>query len=159
MHAGVGVCLGSHPRAKVSMMIMRPPQQGHGHGSTRCSSVAVGSDGWGSFEGDGVASNSRARAMLAARLPSPLPRTTAPDRWGSRQTWRPGQPPASLVPLSPTIACRDLGHPGDGGCEVGHKMPCPFSPSSPTSRRQRYPVFRVGYPRLQLIDLCLPIRR
>jgi len=37
------------------MMIMRPPQQGHGHGSTRSSSVVVGSDGWSSFEGDGVA--------------------------------------------------------------------------------------------------------
>jgi hypothetical protein len=31
---GVGRCLGSQPRAKVSMMIMRPPQHGHGRGST-----------------------------------------------------------------------------------------------------------------------------
>ena len=28
--AGVGRCFGSLPRAKVSMMGMRPPQQGHG---------------------------------------------------------------------------------------------------------------------------------
>jgi hypothetical protein len=31
--AGVGRCFGSLPRAKVSMMNMRPPQQGHGRGS------------------------------------------------------------------------------------------------------------------------------
>jgi hypothetical protein len=30
---GAGLCLGSEPRAKVSMMNMRPPQQGHGCGS------------------------------------------------------------------------------------------------------------------------------
>ena len=35
MAAGDGLCLGASPRAKTSMMIMRPPQQGHGHGSTR----------------------------------------------------------------------------------------------------------------------------
>ena len=32
---GVGRYLGSQPRAKTSMMIMRPPQQGQGQGSTR----------------------------------------------------------------------------------------------------------------------------
>ena len=32
---GVGRQLGAQPRAKVSMMIMRAPQRGHGHGSTR----------------------------------------------------------------------------------------------------------------------------
>src|SRR5882724_5548648 len=53
--------------SRVSMMIMRPPQQGHGHGNTRCSS-GVASEGSGSFEGEGAASNSRAWAMLAARL-------------------------------------------------------------------------------------------
>jgi hypothetical protein len=31
---GEGRYLGLHPRAKVSMMIMRPPQHGHGRGST-----------------------------------------------------------------------------------------------------------------------------
>ena len=30
-----GRCFGSEPPAKVSMMIMRPPQQRHGRGSTR----------------------------------------------------------------------------------------------------------------------------
>ena len=33
--AGDGLCLGAWPRAKTSMTIMRPPQQGHGRGSTR----------------------------------------------------------------------------------------------------------------------------
>ena len=32
---GVGRQLGAQPRAKVSMTIMRAPQRGHGHGSTR----------------------------------------------------------------------------------------------------------------------------
>jgi len=31
--AGAGPCFGSQPRAKVSMTIMRPPQQGHGRGN------------------------------------------------------------------------------------------------------------------------------
>jgi hypothetical protein len=31
--AGAGRCFGSLPRANVSMMNMRPPQQGHGRGS------------------------------------------------------------------------------------------------------------------------------
>jgi hypothetical protein len=35
MAAGDGLCLGAWPRAKTSMTIMRPPQQGHGRGSTR----------------------------------------------------------------------------------------------------------------------------
>jgi hypothetical protein len=30
---GVDRCLGSQPAAKTSMIIMRPPQQGHGFGS------------------------------------------------------------------------------------------------------------------------------
>jgi hypothetical protein len=38
--AGVGRCCGSQPRAKVSLIIMRPPQEGHGRGSTRGSSSA-----------------------------------------------------------------------------------------------------------------------
>ena len=36
--AGVGRYVGSQPRAKTSMMIMRAPQRGQGHGSTRGSS-------------------------------------------------------------------------------------------------------------------------
>src|ERR1700693_89139 len=40
---GAGRCLGSHPRAKVSMTIMRPPQHGHGCCSTPdCSGAAFG---------------------------------------------------------------------------------------------------------------------
>jgi hypothetical protein len=35
MAAGDGLCLGAWPGAKTSMTIMRPPQQGHGLGSTR----------------------------------------------------------------------------------------------------------------------------
>jgi hypothetical protein len=38
-----GRCFGWQPAAKVSMMIMRPPQQRQGRGSTRGSSVAAGS--------------------------------------------------------------------------------------------------------------------
>src|SRR5260370_1265875 len=67
--AGVGRCFGWQPRAKVSMMIMRPPQQRHGRGNTRGSSAAAVADVSGCFARDGTASNSRARAMLAARLP------------------------------------------------------------------------------------------
>src|SRR5262249_56038109 len=32
---GIGRHFGSRPRANTSMTIMRPPQHGHGHGSTR----------------------------------------------------------------------------------------------------------------------------
>src|SRR6202035_3702111 len=67
--ADAGRCLGWQPRAKVSMMIMRPPQQRHGRGSTRGSSAAAVSEVPAGFGRDGTASNSRARAMLAARLP------------------------------------------------------------------------------------------
>src|SRR6267154_4521303 len=67
--ADAGWCLGWQPRAKVSMMIMRPPQQRHGRGSTRGPSAAAVADVLARFGRDGTASNSRARAMLAARLP------------------------------------------------------------------------------------------
>ena len=67
--AGAGRCCGWQPAAKVSMMIMRPPQQRHGRGNTRGSSAAVVSDVSGFLEPDGTPSNSRARAMLAARWP------------------------------------------------------------------------------------------
>jgi hypothetical protein len=50
--AGVGRCLGWQPRAKVSMMIMRPPQHGHGFGSTRgCPDSAVQSVSCGGTRG------------------------------------------------------------------------------------------------------------
>src|ERR1700704_3002600 len=65
---GVALHLGVAPRANVSMMIMRPPQHGHGRGSTRGSSIAASgvSDCFGR---DGTASSLRACAMFAARLP------------------------------------------------------------------------------------------
>ncbi len=47
---GVGRCFGSQPRAKVSMMSMRPPQQGHGFGSVSgSSSVAPAADRMSAF--------------------------------------------------------------------------------------------------------------
>src|SRR5216683_975290 len=64
----VGRCRGAEPRSKVSMMIMRPPQQGHGRARVGGSlpSLAPASAGWHwSF---GSASSSRARAMLSARV-------------------------------------------------------------------------------------------
>jgi hypothetical protein len=61
--------LGWQPRAKVSMMIMRPPQQRHGRGNTLEFVGSCGRGRSGCFGRDGTASNSRARAMLAARWP------------------------------------------------------------------------------------------
>jgi hypothetical protein len=57
---GVGRCIGSQPRAKVSMIIMRPPQQGCGRASMRGSSSSAAADLSGCSERDGTASNSRA---------------------------------------------------------------------------------------------------
>src|ERR1700720_2906170 len=51
--ADAGRCLGWQPRAKVSMMIMRPPQERHGRGSTRGSPAAAVADGSGCFARDG----------------------------------------------------------------------------------------------------------
>ena len=50
--AGVGRCFGSQPRAKVSMMIMRPPQQGartlqHARFVERCGPARLGLFGAG----------------------------------------------------------------------------------------------------------------
>ena len=64
--AGVGRCLGLQPRAKVSMMIMRPPQQGHGRGSTRGSSTAVVLRGSGCFARDALPTMYQARELVAA---------------------------------------------------------------------------------------------
>ena len=55
-------CFGWQPPAKVSMMIMRPPQQRHG--STRGSSLSSVLDVSAGFERDGTASNSSPRAMF-----------------------------------------------------------------------------------------------
>ena len=52
------------------MMIIRPPQQGHGRDNMRgWSASAVASGISGCFGRDGTASKSRAHAILAARLP------------------------------------------------------------------------------------------
>src|ERR1700756_2006346 len=60
---------GWQPLAKVSMTIMRPPQQRHGRGRTWGSSAAAVWEVLACLARDGTASNSRARAILAARLP------------------------------------------------------------------------------------------
>jgi hypothetical protein len=67
--ADAGRCLGWQPGLKVAMMILRPPQQQHGRGSTQGSSAVAVVDVSGCFGRDGTASNLRARAMLAARWP------------------------------------------------------------------------------------------
>src|SRR4029453_8034711 len=64
----LGRCLGSQPGAKISMMSIRPPQQGQGRGSTQGCSVSAAFVVLGSLESGGAASNSRALAILAARL-------------------------------------------------------------------------------------------
>ncbi len=60
---GVGRQLGSQPRAKTSMTIMRAPQRGHGQGATRGASGVTGSAAGGS-----APSSARAFAMFSARL-------------------------------------------------------------------------------------------
>src|SRR6266850_2262031 len=65
---GVGRHLGSRPRANTSMTIMRAPQQGHGDGSTRGVSGATSGCSCASAAGGATSSNTRAVAMLSARL-------------------------------------------------------------------------------------------
>src|ERR1700756_1209215 len=65
---GVGRHCGSQPGAKVSMTIMRAPQRGHGHGSTRGVSGATSGSCWGSAAGGGAFRGGRGVAMLSARL-------------------------------------------------------------------------------------------
>ena len=65
---GVGRDVGSQPRAKTSMTIMRAPQRGQGQGSTRGSSGGAAFCSLGSTTSGAAPSSSRARAMLAARL-------------------------------------------------------------------------------------------
>ena len=63
---GVGRCFGSQPRAKVSMMNMRPPQPGHGRGSMQGSS-AIGACGVsGGLEGAGILSSDERGKIVAA---------------------------------------------------------------------------------------------
>src|SRR5258706_1284142 len=65
---GVGRCFGCCPRKKVSMMIMRLPQQGQGCcGCLGSSGVALAAL-MASIAMSGTASNSRARAIFLARV-------------------------------------------------------------------------------------------
>ena len=70
--AGAWRCFGWQPPAKVSMMIMRPPQKRHGRGSTRGSSAAAVWDVSACFEREGTASNC-GDAVGVARQVCPLP--------------------------------------------------------------------------------------
>src|SRR5438094_7080027 len=64
----VGRHLGSRPRANTSMTIMRAPQQGHGHGSTRGLSGATSGCSCASATGLATLRSVRAVAMLSARV-------------------------------------------------------------------------------------------
>src|SRR6201994_5132259 len=61
---GVGRQLGAQPRAKVSITIMRAPQRGHGHGSTRGASGATSGSCWGSAAGGAAIRKAGAGGML-----------------------------------------------------------------------------------------------
>src|ERR1700731_4108501 len=67
--AAAGRYLGSHPRANVSMMSMRPPQHGHGRESAGGSAASADLGLSGIASGFGTFSNARALATLSARLP------------------------------------------------------------------------------------------
>ena len=66
---GIGRHLGSQPRAKTSITIMRPPQRGQGQGSTRGVSVAISGGSCGAAAGGATLRSARAFAMFSARLP------------------------------------------------------------------------------------------
>ena len=65
---GVGRHLGSQPRAKTSITIMRAPQRGHGQGRTRGASGARSGCFCWLTAGGATPSSARAVAMLSARL-------------------------------------------------------------------------------------------
>ncbi len=65
---GVGRHLGSQPRAKTSMTIMRAPQREHGQGATRGASGVASGCRCGSAAGGSAPSSARALAIFAARL-------------------------------------------------------------------------------------------
>ena len=65
---GVGRQVGWQPLANTSMTIMRPPQYGHGQGSTRGASGATSGRCCGSAAGGATSRSARAVAMLWARL-------------------------------------------------------------------------------------------
>ena len=64
----VGRQLGWQPGAKVSMTIMRAPQHGHGHGSTRGVCGARSGCSCGPAAGAATSRSARAVAMFWARL-------------------------------------------------------------------------------------------
>src|SRR6516162_7917141 len=64
---GIGHHLGSQPRAKASITIMRAPQRGHGQGSTRRAFGVISGCSCGSAGGT-IWSSARAVAMFSARL-------------------------------------------------------------------------------------------
>jgi len=85
--AGAGRCFGWQPPAKVSMMIMRPPQQRHGRGSTRGSSAAVVAD-VDARESRPVGTPSTLTKAPAGRQSAPLsgfPRGSTGGRLASRR--------------------------------------------------------------------------
>src|SRR5208337_1309350 len=65
---GVGRRLGWQPAANTSITIMRPPQHGHGQGSTRGASGAVSDCCCGPAAGGATSRNARAVAVFSARL-------------------------------------------------------------------------------------------
>ena len=67
--AAAGRVRGEHPRWNLSMIIMRPPQHGHGCDSGLGSSVSARLVSAASGCAVDGSSNRRARAMLPARVP------------------------------------------------------------------------------------------
>jgi hypothetical protein len=64
---GAGRHLGSQPRAKTSITIMRAPQRGHGQGSARGVSGVLSGGFCGSAAGGATPSSARAVAMRGRR--------------------------------------------------------------------------------------------
>src|ERR1700747_1038823 len=65
---GVGRHFGSQPGAKVSMTIMRAPQHGHGHGSTRGVSGVTSGSCWGLAAGGATLRSAGVTRKMMARL-------------------------------------------------------------------------------------------
>jgi hypothetical protein len=82
----VGRYRGVEPRSNVSMIIMRPPQHGHGWGGW---SVAAALSGarcfWAVCAGFAAAISSRARAMVWALVPSVLTAMLRMPGWPRRR--------------------------------------------------------------------------
>ena len=90
-HIGPRRCFGWQPGAKVSMMIMRPPQQGHGRGSARGSSLVVvsgvsgccGREGTARCRHVGRSIPTSAKTALRFRYPDPQ---QSPGRCAGRRS-------------------------------------------------------------------------